>query len=164
MTSLALCVSRDVIAGVISAAEVSAAAAGERQFLADRIANATKETRRLGNEVLELWPAPARETRRLKNERKRKAGPSEGAGDGQRLPAELQGQATGEKELSPYFHIRYHASGRRVREATETTSRAEAERILREQLEDIEAGRPTGPQIDSPPWATSSRASSQTTR
>lgn len=60
-TSLALCVSRDMIAGTISPAEASAVAAGKRQPLADRIANSTKEARRLGDEVLELWPGSGKD-------------------------------------------------------------------------------------------------------
>jgi integrase len=57
-------------------------------------------------------------------------------------------RATGEKRLSPYFHIRYRVNGRQKRERTECTNQRAAESILRKRLEDVEAGRPTGPAIE----------------
>jgi integrase len=57
-------------------------------------------------------------------------------------------RATRQRRESPYWHIRYRVHGKQQREATRVTSKAEAERILRKRLQDLEEGRPTGPQID----------------
>jgi hypothetical protein len=56
-TSLALCVSRDIIAGTLRGAEAAAAeSSGQRPSLADHIASLTRQARRLGDPVFDLWP------------------------------------------------------------------------------------------------------------
>ncbi|HVO09991.1 MAG TPA: site-specific integrase [Vicinamibacteria bacterium] len=87
-----------------------------------------------------------REQERLAEKKPRKQ--PRARGEGSVYQTSYRDRKTGELRLTPNYYIRYRlANGKRMREALDTTSRDEAARILRKRLEDIDAGRPTGPQI-----------------
>jgi S1-C subfamily serine protease len=59
-TSLAMCVSRDLIAGSLRGAETAAAGLQGRPTLAERIAEGERQTLTLGDSVFEQWPPRTR--------------------------------------------------------------------------------------------------------